>query len=109
MIGAPPSEAGGLQETVAEPLPATADTPEGFPGTVTGLPNCNGKLSRFDEPLPEVTSALITSRHTFASSQVNPGISSSSTALTTSGAVPTPTRKAICTWPVPGGSGPEST
>lgn len=43
------------------------------------------------------------------SSQVKPGMSSSSTALITSGATPIPTRNVIWTEPVPGGSGPEST
>ena len=34
MIADPPFEAGAVQETVADALPATAETPVGAPGTV---------------------------------------------------------------------------
>ena len=37
MIGLPPLLAGADQLTVAEPLPATADTPVGAPGTPAGV------------------------------------------------------------------------
>jgi hypothetical protein len=37
VIDAPPVLAGAVQETVACPLPAVADTPVGAPGTVEGV------------------------------------------------------------------------
>jgi hypothetical protein len=37
VIDAPPVLAGAVQETVACPLPAVADTPVGAPGTVDGV------------------------------------------------------------------------
>ena len=37
MIALPPSLVGGVKLTVASPLPATADTPVGAPGTVLGV------------------------------------------------------------------------
>ena len=37
VIAEPPFEAGALQETVADALPATAETPVGASGTVIGV------------------------------------------------------------------------
>jgi hypothetical protein len=37
VIGAPPLSAGATQDTVADPLPATAETPVAAPGVVRGI------------------------------------------------------------------------
>ena len=36
MIDEPPSDAGAVHDTAADTFPATADTPVGAPGAVTG-------------------------------------------------------------------------
>jgi hypothetical protein len=41
-IAAPPFDAGGLKLTLASPLPGTADTPVGAPGTVRGVTAADG-------------------------------------------------------------------
>jgi hypothetical protein len=45
----PPLEAGAVQETEAEALPAVADTPVGAPGTVAGVTAVEGAEA---EPVP---------------------------------------------------------
>jgi hypothetical protein len=50
VIGEPPFDAGGFQETVADPLPATTETPVGAPGAVAGTTAGRGKEA---EELPE--------------------------------------------------------
>ncbi|MGB7962837.1 MAG: hypothetical protein WCF12_07760 [Propionicimonas sp.] len=42
VIGAPPSDTGGVQVTSAEALPAAALTPVGAPGTVRGVTSSDG-------------------------------------------------------------------
>jgi len=43
VIGEPPFEAGALHETVAELIPATAETPVGAPATIAGIIAADGE------------------------------------------------------------------
>ena len=49
VIGAPPLDAGAVQETVASALPPVADTPVGAPGTVAGVTEVDASE---DGPVP---------------------------------------------------------
>jgi hypothetical protein len=42
VIGDPPVEVGALQDTVARPFPAVAETPVGAPGAVAGVTALDG-------------------------------------------------------------------
>ena len=50
MMADPPLEAGAVKLTLAWPLPATADTPVGAPGTVAGVTAAGG--ARRSGPVP---------------------------------------------------------
>src|SRR5205807_949083 len=62
-MGPPPSDPGALQLTVAEPLPAAADTAVGAPGEVGGGGGGGGAVGGTDEegelagPVPAVLGA----------------------------------------------------
>jgi hypothetical protein len=54
VIAAPPFD-GAVQETVACPLPAAADTPVGAPGTVEGIAEAEAVEA---EPVPDTFVAV---------------------------------------------------
>jgi len=57
VIAEPPSEAGAVHDTTADAFPATANTPVGAPGAVTGAWITQVKLAL---PLAEVPSVAVT-------------------------------------------------